>query len=128
MEKSTLFSSFITSINLIAGEFGGDLRHMKLGQWDVFMETREKLTAVMLTNPSDDHAIRDKYTQSLTEISSKFLSVYEMDLKDWDGEVSKYQSFTNHMNYDELLEIDNSNVELCVSCIEIVGQAIDKMT
>ncbi|MCE7735794.1 MAG: hypothetical protein GPJ54_13010 [Candidatus Heimdallarchaeota archaeon] len=127
IEKSTLFSSFLTSITMLAGEFGGNLRHLKLGQWDVFVETQEKLTGVILTNPSDDHAIHDTYTEALTEICSEFIITYETDLDQWNGEISKFNSFVDIVNNHEIIGIDSANVELCVSCLEVVSKAIDKL-
>lgn len=115
-------------MTLLAGEFGGKLRHLKLAQWDVFVETQEKLTGVILTNPSDDHAVHDTYTQALTEISSKFVDIYEADLDKWNGEVSKFTSFVDTVKDHEIIGIDSSNVELCTSCIDLVGEAIEKLS
>lgn len=125
IEKSTLFSSFLTSMNLLAGEFGGSLRHMKLGQWDVFVETHEQLTGVLLTNPSDDHKIHDKYTQALSEINSKFLEQFKLDLQNWTGEVGRFQSFEDILSGHEIMKIESSNIELCKSCIEIVSSVME---
>lgn len=112
---------------MLAGEFGGNLRHLKLAQWDVFVETQDKLTGVILTNPSDDHSIHDTYTQALTEISSKFVEIFDKELDNWNGEVSKFDSFVRIVNNHEIIGIDSANVELCTSCLELVSKAIKKL-
>jgi hypothetical protein len=124
-EKSTLFSSFLTSMNALAGEFGGKLRHMKLGQWDVFIEGDENLIGVFLTNPSDDHVIHDFYKKGLQEIRGKFLELYKTDLNNWTGEISKFDSFSNFVNNHDIIIKDAENVKLCTSCINTVSSAIE---
>ncbi len=127
IEKSTLFSSFLTSMNILAGEFGGKLRHMKLGQWDVFVEANETLTGVLLTNPSDDHNVHDKYTQALSDIIFNFLEEFQNDLQKWDGEVSRFQSFEDSMNEHDIFKIESTKTDLCNSCIETISTVIEKI-
>ena len=122
--KSSLFSSFLTGINTLANEFGGNLKHMKLAQWDVFMETKDELTGVKLTNPSDDHKDHDEYSQTLSDINSKFLEIYHSDLKKWTGEVTRFQSFRNIINDQGMIKKDASLVNLCSSCIESINNSI----
>lgn len=127
VSKSTLFSSFLTSINSLAGEFGGKLKHMKLGQWDVFMENHEEITGVLLAKPSDDHSVHDKYTNALTEIIALFFNKYKLEIERWNGEVSKFQPFKRILNGHEIIKIDGSDVELCNSCIEAVSKVIENI-
>ncbi|MHA2364746.1 MAG: hypothetical protein ACXAC7_12395 [Candidatus Hodarchaeales archaeon] len=117
MDKSLLLSGFLVAIRSLASEFGGNLKQLKLGEWDVYLQELGEIVTILLSNPTENMTEIKEYQQKVKSISELFLNQYKMDLKHWSGDPEMFKGFMSILEKNQLVEPDVVQEDLCQDCI-----------
>ncbi len=102
---SNLFSSFLTALNLFAKEISNKNLKQILIEDDIF--TFSIIDDLIFVYNHDK--IKDSKLERISnKLSAKFFELFQQELKNWDGEVSRFKKFKKEA--DEILAMKGESI------------------
>jgi hypothetical protein len=127
IEKSELFSGFLSSMVTLGKEFGGVLEQIKLNNADLYTHENNNLIGVLLTEKEDQIEKTKAYKRIAEDVTKFFYSTYSEKLKNWNGEIGIFENFGKKLAQSDII---NGLIDIedgCTNCIqENICESIQK--